>query len=96
MSAFTPQHSLRLRLLGTHGSSTSYSLRDFLYRSNVPFEWIELTSDEQTRELPQVNDLYDHRLPVCLFPDGVRLDSPTILQIAEKALTFVHRYLASH
>jgi thioredoxin reductase (NADPH) len=35
--------------LGTHGSSTSYGLRDFLYRSNVPFEWIELTSDEQAR-----------------------------------------------
>ncbi len=36
MSASTPQHSLRLRLLGTHDSSTSYGLRDFLYRSNVP------------------------------------------------------------
>lgn len=84
MSASTPQHSLRLRLLGTHDSSTSYSLRDFLYRSNVPFEWIELTSDEQARKLAQVNDLHDHRLPVCLFPDGVRLDSPTIRQITEK------------
>src|ERR1700728_288692 len=84
MSASTPQHSLHLRLLGSHCSSTSYGLRDFLYRSNVPFEWIELTSDERARELAQVNDLHDHRLPVCLFPDGVRLDSPTIRQIAEK------------
>ena len=84
MRASTPQHSLRLRLLGTHGSSTSYGLRDFLYRSNVPFEWIELTSDQQARELAQVNDLHDDRLPVCLFPDGVRLDNPTIRQIAEK------------
>src|SRR6202046_525754 len=84
MSASTPQHSLRLRLLGTHGSSTCYGLRDFLYRSNVPFEWIELTSDQQARELAQVNDLHDHRLPVCLFPNGSRLDNPTIRQIAEK------------
>ena len=80
----TGQHSLRLRLLGTHGSSASYSLRDFLYRSNVPFEWIELASDEQARELAQVSDLHDQRLPVCLFPDGVRLERPTIRQIAEK------------
>ena len=84
MNASPPQHPFRLRLLGTHGSSTGYGLRDFLYRSNVPFEWIELTSDEQARELAQVNDLHDPRLPVCLFPDGVRLDSPTIRQIAEK------------
>ena len=83
MSESTPQHSLQLRLLGTHGSSSSYSLRDFLYRSSVPFEWIELTSDPQARELAHVHDLRDQRLPVCLFPDGVRLDSPTIRQIAE-------------
>src|SRR5580700_7124162 len=80
MSASTPQPSLRLRLLGTHDSSTGYGLRDFLYRNNVPFEWIELTSDEQARKLAQVNDLHDHRLPVCIFPDAVRLDSPTIRQ----------------
>jgi thioredoxin reductase (NADPH) len=84
MSASTTQHSFRLRLFGTHGSSAAYALRDFLYRSNVPFEWIELTSDQQARELAQVNDLHDHRLPVCLFPDGARLNSPTIREIAEK------------
>ena len=84
MSASNPQHALHLRLLGSHGSSNSYSLRDFLYRSNVPFEWIELTSDQQARELAQVSDLHDRRLPVCLFPDGIRLENPTIRQIAEK------------
>ena len=84
MNASTPQHSLQLRLLGNHGSPTSYRLRDFLNRSNVPFEWIELTSDEQARELAKVSDLHDQRLPVCLFPDGARLDNPTIRQIAEK------------
>jgi thioredoxin reductase (NADPH) len=84
MSAFTTQQLSKIRLLGTHGSPTSYGLRDFLYRSNVPFEWIELTSDEQARELAQVKDLRDHRLPVCLFPGGARLESPTVRQIAEQ------------
>jgi thioredoxin reductase (NADPH) len=82
MSTSSTQPSFRLQLLGSHGSSASYNLRDFLYRSNIPFEWIELTSDQQARELAKVNDLHDQRLPVCLFPDGVRLDSPTIHQIA--------------
>jgi thioredoxin reductase (NADPH) len=84
MSAPNTQHSFRLRLLGSHDSSTGYGLRDFLYRSNVPFEWIELTSDQQARELAQVNDLHGHRLPVGLFPDGARLGKPTIRQIAQK------------
>jgi thioredoxin reductase (NADPH) len=84
MFASNSPYSLQLRLFGTHGSPNSYGLRDFLYRSNVPFEWIELTSDQQARELAQVNDLHDRRLPVCVFPDGARLENPTIRQIAEK------------
>jgi thioredoxin reductase (NADPH) len=74
----------QLRLLGTHGSSAAYALRDFLYRSDVPFEWVELTTDEQARELAQVSNLQDGRLPVCIFPDGTRQECPTIRQIAEK------------
>ena len=73
-----------LRLLGTRNSSVAYALRDFLYRSGVSFEWIELSSDEQARELAQVRNLQDGRLPVCFFPDGTRQDSPTVRQITEK------------
>jgi thioredoxin reductase (NADPH) len=58
-------------------------IRDFLYRSGVPFEWIELHSDEQARQLAGVSSLQDNRLPVLLFPDGARLEAPTIRQITE-------------
>jgi len=73
MIAATPQHSLRLRLLGTHGSSTSYGVRDLLYRSDVPFEWIELTSDEEARELAQVNDLHVISLLVRIYESTMAL-----------------------
>ena len=73
-----------LRLLGTRGSSGAYVLRDFLHRSGVPFEWMELTTDEQARELAQVSNLQDSRLPICFFPDGTRQERPTIRQITEK------------
>jgi thioredoxin reductase (NADPH) len=79
-----------LRLLGTFGSPAAYSLRDFLYRSGVPFEWIALTTDQQARELAQVDNLQDSRLPVCLFPDGTRQECPTVRQIVEK-LGWFHR-----
>ena len=74
----------KLRLMGTQASHGSYALRDFLHRSAVPFEWIELTTDEQARELAQVENLQDVRLPVCIFPDGTRQYAPTIRQITEK------------
>src|SRR5258706_7839178 len=59
-------------------------IRDFLHLSRVPFEWIELEGEEQARAEAGVAGVNDSRLPVCLFPDGTRLECPTIRQIAEK------------
>jgi len=74
----------KIRILGTRGSAPAYAIRDFLHRSDVPFQWIELTTDEQVREHAQLDDLGDSRLPVCIFPDGTRLERPTVRQITEK------------
>src|SRR5467141_2145591 len=73
-----------LRILGTRGSSASYTIRDFLDRSDVPFRWVELTSDEEARAQAGVTGLSDVKLPVCVFPDGTRLERPTVRQITEK------------
>jgi thioredoxin reductase (NADPH) len=74
----------RIQLFGTRGSPEAYALRDFLHRSGVPFRWVELRSDEQARAEAQVDGLDDQRLPVCVFPDGTRLERPTVRQIAEQ------------
>ncbi|KAA6460367.1 FAD-binding protein [Acidobacteria bacterium AB60] len=85
MTKFDASHSKpALRLLGRRGSAEAYALRDFLYRSGVPFEWIELFTDTQARELGHLDGLTDSRLPVCLFPDGTRLDHATIQQVCGK------------
>jgi thioredoxin reductase (NADPH) len=73
-----------VRVIGRPGSATAYKIRDYLQRSDVPFVWVELDSDEQARTEGGVNDLQDARLPVCVFPDGTRMDCPTIRQITEK------------
>ena len=73
-----------VKLLGTSGSASAYSIRDFLQRSDVPFEWVELTSDEDARNDAGVADLRDGRLPVCVFADGTRIECPTIRQITER------------
>src|ERR1700681_747914 len=73
-----------ITLLGRRGSPTAYAIRDFLHRSDVPFRWVELTSDDEARAKTQVSGLADPRLPVCLFPDGTRLERPTLRQIIEK------------
>jgi thioredoxin reductase (NADPH) len=80
MSETTPE----IRLFGTRGSAQAHAIRDFLYRSGVPFRWVELRSDDQARAEGGVTALDDQRLPVCLFADGTRMECPTIRQITEK------------
>ena len=73
-----------VKVCGRRGAAEGYAIRDFLYRCGIPFEWIELDSDEAARSVAKVQSLKDSRLPVCVFPDGSRLECPTIRQIIEK------------
>ena len=67
----------------TTGSPAGYAIRDFLYRNDVPFRWIELRDDAQERA-QGLDGVSDERLPVCEFPDGTRLERPTIRRLAEQ------------
>lgn len=78
------QNGSLVTILGRRDSPAAYTIRDFLQRSDVPFTWVELTSNAQAKEHTGVPDLYDARLPVCVFPDGTRLECPTVRQITEK------------
>jgi thioredoxin reductase (NADPH) len=71
-------------IFGPPGSALSYAIRDFLYRSDVPFEWVQLMTDAQARSQAGVEHLADSRLPVCVFADGTRLECPTVRQITEQ------------
>src|SRR6202521_5057360 len=73
-----------VKILGRPGSAAAYAIRDFLHRSDVPFEWVQLTTDEQARSQAGVGHLQDSRLPVCVFADGSRIECPTVRQITEK------------
>lgn len=73
-----------IKLFGKHGSAEAYAIRDFLHRCGVNFEWIELSHDDQAQSQAQVTGQDDSRLPVCIFPDGTRLEHPTVRQVIEK------------
>jgi len=78
------ENDRQIQLFGTRGSAAAYAIRDFLQRSDVPFHWIELTSDDQARTAAGLAGLDDERLPFCVFPDGTRLERVTVRQITEK------------
>ena len=73
-----------VRLYGKRESPQAYAIRDYLQRSDVPFEWVELQDDEQARAELGLENLDDARLPICIFPDGTRMERPTVRQVTEK------------
>lgn len=74
----------RVLILGKAGSPMGYMIRDFMHRSDIPFEWIELRDEQEARQMAGVSGLNDSRLPVVVFPDGTRLECPTLRQILQK------------
>lgn len=73
-----------VKIFGKAASSLGYMLRDFLQRSDVPFEWIEVSDAEDARAKSGLQSIDEQRLPVCVFPDGTHIQCPTIRQITEK------------
>src|SRR3979411_1804117 len=72
-----------VKIVGKPGSPIAYAIRDFLHRSDVPYEWIEIHNDEQARA-EGVLAVHETKFPVCIFQDDTRLECPTVRQITEK------------
>jgi thioredoxin reductase (NADPH) len=85
-----------VRVLGKDGSAAAYLIRDYLQRSDVPFQWIALTNDQQARAEAGVESMENSRLPICIFSDGTRMECPTIRQITEKLGWFRDHPTLSH
>ena len=78
------QQAAPVRLFGKRGCPAAYAIRDFLHRSDIPFEWIELRDDEHARKELGIENVDDSRLPICIFGDGTRIERPSVRQITEK------------
>jgi len=76
-----------IRVLGTRWSPRCYELRDFLARSHVPYQWIDVeysVNDPETKRLlaalgPDASDL-----PIVLFSDGTKLLNSVPAEVAQK------------
>ena len=73
-----------VRIIGHRFSKDSHDLRDFLARNRVPARWLDVERDGEARELLKVAGIEADRLPVALLEDGSVLESPTVLELAER------------
>src|SRR5690348_4864933 len=76
-----------IRVLGTRWSPRCYELRDFLARSHVPYQWIDVegsANDPETKRLLDALGPDAEELPVVLFSDGNKLLNASPAEVAQK------------
>ncbi len=74
----TPQ----VLLVGHRASSVGYSIRDFLSRNGVPYEWVDVDDAARVGALLPAGEIRVDQLPVCVLPNGMRLAPATVEGVA--------------
>jgi thioredoxin reductase (NADPH) len=82
-AAFRPPFE-GVRIIGHRWSPAVHTIKDFLARNQVPYQWLDVESDAEARRLMEAISSDAAPLPLALFPDGSYLPQPTNIQIAEK------------
>lgn len=83
-AATVPRPYEGIRVAGTLWSSSSHTVKDFLARNQVPYQWLDIEKDDQARLLVESTAEGSRQLPVVFFPDGSTMISPNVRELAEK------------
>ena len=73
-----------IRLVGALWSPESHTVKDFLARHLIAYQWLDVDRDPQARALVEAQGESGKQLPIVHFPDGVILVQPALRELAEK------------
>lgn len=73
-----------IRVAGTLWSAGSHRVKEFLARSQIPYQWLDIERDAEARALVESSVGEQSRLPAVFFPDGSMLVDPDLRMLAEK------------
>jgi thioredoxin reductase (NADPH) len=73
-----------IRVAGTLWSASSHDVKEFLARSQIPYEWLDIERDSDARELVEASSEGRPQLPTVFFPDGSTLMDPDLSTLADK------------
>src|SRR5271155_1070355 len=73
-----------VRVIGHRWSPQSNEIRDFLGRNFVPYQWLNIETDEGAKQLLATIGAAASSLPMVVFPDGSFLDNPPTAEVARK------------
>ena len=73
-----------LRLVGHQWSPRSHAIKDFLAGNLIPYRWLDVDRDPDTRALLEAGGVGPDELPALLLEDGSVLRNPDARQVAER------------
>lgn len=77
-----------IRVLGNRWSPASHNIKDFLARNHVPYQWLDVETDDSDAEVQRLIASLDEEerrhLPLVIFSDGTRMPEPTPTEVAAR------------
>jgi thioredoxin reductase (NADPH) len=72
-----------IKLAGYQFSPKSHEIKEFLSGNLIPYQWLDAT-DEEGKQLLQLNHFEAKDLPVIFFEDGTMISNPGIIDVAKR------------
>ncbi|MFD0764559.1 FAD-dependent oxidoreductase [Mucilaginibacter lutimaris] len=73
-----------IKMIGYQYSQSSHEIKDFLAGNLVPYQWLDIQSDQEGKKLLENNGLAESDLPVIFLEDGTYLTRPGLVELAGK------------
>jgi thioredoxin reductase (NADPH) len=74
-----------IRIAGYQWSPKSHHIKDFLSGNLIPYQWLDVQTNDAAKQLLEINKIDPRDLPVVFFDDGTFLINPDIKDVGEKA-----------
>ncbi|QNF34798.1 FAD-dependent oxidoreductase [Adhaeribacter swui] len=73
-----------IKLIGYQFSPKSHTIKEFLAGNLIPYQWLDVESNKDAKQLLEINQIKTKELPAVFFEDGTFLQSPTLRDLAGK------------
>src|SRR5690606_12620251 len=73
-----------IRVAGYQYSPKSHSLKDFLAGNLLPYQWLDIESNPEAKELLGLHGIEQKSLPAIFFEDGTALADPSVAEVAAR------------
>jgi thioredoxin reductase (NADPH) len=73
-----------IRLAGALWSPESHTVKDFLARHLIAYQWLDVDTDPQAQALVEAHGEGGKKLPILHFPDGTILANPSLRDLANQ------------